>query len=121
MKHIIHDWDDARCIKLLQNCRKAMKPGGRVLIVEHVITDQPESTLAKLLDLEMLVMTPGGRERTDQQFRELLQKAGLELERILPTESPLCVIEAVASKPADDSHRPRGHSTEPLQREAVLA
>jgi SAM-dependent methyltransferase len=121
MKHIIHDWDDARCITLLQNCRRAMKPGGRVLIVEHVITDQPESTMAKLLDLEMLVMTPGGRERTDQEFRELLQKAGLELERIIPTESPVCVLEAVAAQPADDSHPSHLRSADSLQREPVLA
>jgi C-methyltransferase len=121
MKHIIHDWDDARCIALLQNCRKAMKPDGRVLIVEHVITDQPESTMARLLDLEMLVMTPGGRERTDQEFRELLQKAGLKLERIIPTESPLCLLEAVAAKPADDSHSSHRRPADSLQREPVLA
>jgi hypothetical protein len=117
MKHIIHDWDDARCITLLRNCRKAMKPGGRVLVVEHVVTDQPESVMAKLLDLEMLVMTPGGRERTEQEFRELLQKAGLELGRIIPTESPVCVIEAVAAKTAGEPDRSRTRSEESLRKE----
>jgi SAM-dependent methyltransferase len=100
MKHIIHDWDDPRCVKLLQNCRNGLRPGGRVLIVEQVLTDRPDSALAKLLDLEMLVMTPGGRERTEPEFRELLSKAGFELARIVPTRSPVCVVEALAAKPA---------------------
>lgn len=98
MKHIIHDWDDARCVQLLKNCRQAMRPGGRVLIVEQVIGDGPASAMGKLVDLEMLVMTPGGRERTEAEFRQLLRKAGFELQRVVRTESPVCVIEALASK-----------------------
>ena len=100
MKHIIHDWDDARCIQLLKNCRKGLNPGGRLLIVEQVITDRPESVLGKLLDLEMLVMTPGGRERTEGEFQKLLQSAGFEMQRIVPTKSPVCVVEAFVAKPA---------------------
>jgi hypothetical protein len=105
MKHIIHDWDDTHCIRLLKNCRKAMKPDGRILIVEQVLTDAPESVLAKLLDLEMLVMTPGGRERTEPEFSELLREAGFRMDRVIPTPSPVCVIEALCpwqlATPAD--------------------
>jgi hypothetical protein len=99
MKHIIHDWDDARCLRLLENCRKGLNPGGRLLIVEQVISDRPESLLGKLFDLEMLVMTPGGRERTEGEFQKLLRSAGFEMQRIVPTQSPVCVIEAVVAKP----------------------
>lgn len=106
MKHIIHDWDDPRCIQILQNCRKGLRPNGRILIVEQVLSDAPESAFAKVLDLEMLVVTPGGRERTADDFRTLLGKAGLHLSRIVPTESPVCVIEAVVAKSIDNTTKP---------------
>jgi hypothetical protein len=41
-------------------------------------------------------MTHGGRERTEGEFRALVQKAGLKLNRIVPTQSPICLIECVA-------------------------
>lgn len=96
LKYIIHDWDDEHCIRLLANCRRAMATGGRVLIVELVLVDRPESSLTKLIDLEMLVMTPGGRERTEQEFSSLLARAGLQFARLIPTQSPVSVIEAFA-------------------------
>jgi hypothetical protein len=96
MKHIIHDWDDAHSIAILSHCRKAMAPGGKVLIVEQLVSDRPEAAAVKLIDLEMLVMTTGGRERTETEFSALLGKAGLRLTRIVPTESPVVVVESVA-------------------------
>ena len=95
LKFIIHDWDDERSAQILGNCRKAMKPGGKVLVVDTVLNDSPEATFSKLLDLEMLVMTPGGRERTEADFAALFDKCGLKLSRIVPTESPVSVVEAV--------------------------
>jgi len=97
MKHIIHDWDDEHCVRLLSNCRRAMAPGGRVLIVDFVLSDRPEATVTKLIDLEMLVMTPSGRERTEQEFSSLLARAGLKFARLIPTQSPVSVVEAFAS------------------------
>jgi hypothetical protein len=94
MKSIIHDWDDASCVKLLAQCRAAMEPGGRVLIVESIVTDRPDSAFVKLLDLEMLAITPGGRERTEAEYAALLRGAGLQLSRVVPTQSPFQLIEA---------------------------
>jgi len=51
----------------------------------------------KLLDLNMLAMTEGGRERTPADYAQLLESAGLRLERIVPTASAVSVVEAVAS------------------------
>jgi cyclopropane fatty-acyl-phospholipid synthase-like methyltransferase len=96
MKFIIHDWDDDRARKILSNCRRAMKTGGKVLIIEQVVTDRPEATLSKLSDLEMLVMTPGGRERTEQEFARLIGSAGLRMTRVVSTQSPFCIVEAVS-------------------------
>jgi tRNA A58 N-methylase Trm61 len=54
MKHIIHDWNDEQCIAILQNCRKAMTDGGKVLVVEMVVPEGNEPSPAKFLDLQML-------------------------------------------------------------------
>jgi len=94
MKHIIHDWDDESCIKILSHCREGLNEGGKVLVVDMVITDAPESALGKLLDLEMLIML-NGRERTESEFADLFVKAGLRLSRVVATKSPVCLVEAV--------------------------
>ena len=96
MKHIIHDWDDERALTILRNIRQAMKPGGRVLVVEAVIADGNGQDFGKLLDIEMLV-SPGGKERTAAEYEDLFRRAGLRLTRIIPTKSPYSVIEAVAA------------------------
>lgn len=94
MKHIIHDWDDERATRILQNIRAAMKNDGRVLIVETIVPEGNEPHYSKLVDLEMLV-SPGGLERTAEEYRALLSAAGLRLVRIVPTGSPFSIIEAV--------------------------
>jgi len=94
MSHIIHDWDDERCITLLKNTVKALPRNGKVLICEAVIPPGDEFSPAKLLDLEMLVM-PGGMERTADEYSALLKQAGFRLARIVPTRNRVCVIEGV--------------------------
>ncbi|XXF77610.1 methyltransferase [Myxococcaceae bacterium GXIMD 01537] len=94
LKHILHDWDDAHSLSILRNIRKAMPASGRLLVVETLITPGPESLLSKFSDLEMLVVTPSGRERTAEEFSALFQQAGLRLERVVQTPSPMVVLEA---------------------------
>lgn len=95
MKHIIHDWDDERASVILRNIRKALgeKAKGRVILLEAVIQPGNQPDLGKFIDLEMLMM-PGGRERTAEEFAALFAASGFEMTRIVPTKSPLCVIEA---------------------------
>ena len=95
MKNIIHDWDDDRALPILQNISKAFdgRRDGRVILLEAVIPPGNQPDFGKLIDLEMLLM-PGGRERTAEEFASLFESAGFELARIVPTESPLSVIEA---------------------------
>lgn len=95
MKHIIHDWDDERAIQILKNCYRAMRPGGKVLIVDAVIPPGNAAHFGKLLDLEMLVLTPRGRERTRVEFQDLLKRSGFRLRRVVPTETHLSVVEGV--------------------------
>ena len=35
LKHILHDWDDASCIRILKNCAQAMHQAGRVIVIEY--------------------------------------------------------------------------------------
>ncbi|MCA1814929.1 MAG: acetylserotonin O-methyltransferase [Acidobacteria bacterium] len=93
LKHIIHDWDDERATKILANIARSMKPGARVLVVDAVIPRGDAPHFGKLLDLEMLV-SPGGVERTEDEFRDLLARAGLRLARVVPMRSYLSVVEA---------------------------
>jgi O-methyltransferase domain len=104
LSHIIHDWSESKCLSILGNCRRAMKPGSRLLIVELVLpTDDAQQPARKaeggmldrtiFLDIAMLVWT-GGQERTEPEYRELLDKAGFRLTRVVPTESAASVVEA---------------------------
>jgi SAM-dependent methyltransferase len=96
LKHIIHDWDDDSCARLLAHCRRALPRGGRVLLIESVLSDAPEGAFTKFLDLEMLVVTPGGRERSAEEFERLLSRAGFDLGALAPTKSPVSIIEGRA-------------------------
>jgi len=95
MKHIIHDWDDERAIQILRNCHSVMRRGGKVLVVDAVIPPGNATHFGKLLDLEMLALTPRGRERTQAEFRDLLQRSGFKLKRVISTETHLSVVEGV--------------------------
>jgi 2-polyprenyl-3-methyl-5-hydroxy-6-metoxy-1,4-benzoquinol methylase len=94
LKHIIHDWSDERAVLILKNVAKAMSPEGRVLVVEQVIPPVGVPDFTKLVDLEMLVLMDGGRERTAEEYDALFRRVGLKLERVIPTESAMSVVEA---------------------------
>jgi hypothetical protein len=94
-KNIIHDWDDEHSRTILRNMRSAMIGAGKVLLVELVIRADNRATFATLLDLEMLHATHGGRERTEEEFRDLLASAGLRLHRVIETRSQFSVLEAL--------------------------
>ncbi len=95
LKGVIHDWDDERAIAILARCHQAMKPQGKVLLVERVIvTSSTPELLVLESDVNMLVST-GGKERTDAEYRALLSAAGFELTQIIPVQTPYNIIEAV--------------------------
>lgn len=94
MKHIIHDWPDELCIKILKACRKEVNPGGKLLVVDDVIQSGNDFYAGKFLDLQMLIF-PGGKERTEKQFRELFAAGGWKLSRVVPTATPICIVEGI--------------------------
>jgi hypothetical protein len=94
LSHIIHDWTEEQCLTILGNCRKAMTPSSRLLIVEMVLPTDDVMHPGKLLDMLMLSI-PGGTERTAAEYDALLAKAGFRLSRVVPTASPVSIVEAV--------------------------
>lgn len=95
LKHIIHDWNDEQCVRILRNCRKAMSPGGRVLVLDAVIPPKNAPHTGKLYDIVVMSLLPG-RERTEEEFRALLAKADLEVTRVIDTGFVASIVEAVA-------------------------
>ena len=98
LSHVIHDWDDGHSSRVLQSCRRAMAPSAKLLILDRVMPERIEPNAVVqgnvLLDLRMMVGTVGGRERTAEEFKSLLNAANLQLARIIPTATPVSVIEA---------------------------
>lgn len=92
---ILHDWDDDDCRRILGRIRVAADQGARLLVIEGVVPPGDEPHPTKTLDLTMLGIL-GGRERTEEEHRALLHDAGFTLDRVVPTPSPLAVLEATA-------------------------
>lgn len=95
LKMIIHDWPDAESVTILSNVRKAAKPGATLLLAEFVIPDHDREFVGKWSDMEMLVQA-GARERTAAEYRKLYQQAGFRLTRVVPTASPISLVEGKA-------------------------
>jgi SAM-dependent methyltransferase len=97
LANVLHDWDDARSIQILRNCRRSMTGGGRVLIVERLIPEDGTDPVPTLLsDINMLILT-GGKERSNAQYGELLHTAGLKPGTVQPAAFPFGVIEGFAA------------------------
>lgn len=94
MSHIIHDWNEEECATILGHCRRAIKPDGRLLIVEMVLPPGDTPHLGKITDMVMLVL-PGGQERSETEYADLLAKSGFRLTRVVPTDSAVSIVEAV--------------------------
>jgi hypothetical protein len=65
----------------------------KLLIVEIIVPPGNQPSIAKLLDLEMLVTT-GGQERTEYEYKTLLESSGYHITRIVSTKESVSVIEA---------------------------
>lgn len=94
MKHILHDWNDEDCVRILRKIHAASKPGARLFVLDAVIAPGNEPNFAKILDIQMLVATHNGRERTRVEWEKVLTAGGFTLTRVVETRGPVAVIEA---------------------------
>lgn len=92
LRHIIHDWDDDKSLTILRHIRSVIPADGRLLVIEAVIPPGNDPFPMKFLDLTMLTI-PGGKERSREEYEQLLNSAGFELARIVPTATDMSVIE----------------------------
>ena len=92
LRHIIHDWDEEKCLTILRNCHRAMSADSKLLVIESVIPSGNEPFGGKFLDLVMLLI-PGGKERTEPEYRKLLEQAGFELARVIQTGTEVSILE----------------------------
>jgi hypothetical protein len=94
LKNILHNWSDEDCTRILKNIREVMPENGKILIIEMVIEEDNKPSFGKLIDIQMMVFMKKGKERSRKEYEALLAKAGFRISRIIPTISPLSIIEA---------------------------
>jgi SAM-dependent methyltransferase len=98
LSHVIHDWGDEDSVRILQVCRRAMGPQARLVILDRVMPERIEPGLevqVKVVqDITMMIAHGAARERTADEFENLLAAAGLRLVRIVPTSAPVSLVEA---------------------------
>ena len=91
-RHIIHDWNDDECAQILGHCRRVVPMDGRLILVECVVPIDNAPSIAKEFDMTMLTF-PGGIERTESEFRALLDRSGFALTSVTPTTTMVSVVE----------------------------
>lgn len=94
MKQILHDWHDDECRKILGNIRRAINPGGRLAVMDHILKDIPAPDEAQGTDLAMMVWDTG-RERKLGEFEALFAATGFAIDRVTRNPTGHSVIEAV--------------------------
>lgn len=90
---VLHDWDDEPATRILENIRQAAKPGATIIALEPVMPSGDEPHMSKMLDLTMLAMT-GGLERTEDEHRQLIERAGLTFQHVIATPTPISFVVA---------------------------
>lgn len=90
---VISDWDDAKSIQILSNCRSSISPQGRLLLLERLLVPEDPAPSTVLLDL-MMHLIGGGTGRSASEYRHLLREAGFEMIRVVPTGTQRIIFEA---------------------------
>ncbi|XP_042485022.1 3'-hydroxy-N-methyl-(S)-coclaurine 4'-O-methyltransferase-like [Macadamia integrifolia] len=95
LKYILHDWNDEKCMKILEQCKEATPAGGKVIIVEMVMDINQEMDMYPVLVSDMFMMVSlGGKERTREEWEKLIHDAGYSKCKITPFLPLASLIEA---------------------------
>jgi O-methyltransferase domain len=92
LSRVIHDWDEAAALKILGNCRSAIRSDGWLLLVEGVAKPPNEPDPNKFLDVWFI--GGGGCERTEAEYSTLLRRAGFGLVRVVPLGGSSAILES---------------------------
>jgi hypothetical protein len=95
LKHVLFNWNDDDALRILNAIRRAIPSSGRLFVIDPVIKPESGQTFAKFLDLEMMVLYDGGCQRTEAEFTRLLERARFKVQKVVDTEAPSSIIEAV--------------------------
>ncbi|CAN4113727.1 unnamed protein product [Withania somnifera] len=98
IKHVLHDWDDDDCIKILKNCWKSLPNSGKVVLIEHIKPENPQtddffSKNVLFLDMFMMIVTHGGKERTKKEFEILAKKSGFSSFKVINSAFLIWIME----------------------------
>lgn len=95
MKYILHDWNDEECREILSTIHESAPEDARVFIIEHIVPDAETPHFAKLFDVHMMVWG-SGRERTTEEYADLLADTGWEhVDTRYPKNELMGAVEAV--------------------------
>ncbi|TRW89093.1 hypothetical protein FK535_02185 [Mycolicibacterium sp. 018/SC-01/001] len=95
LKDVLHDWDDARCVKLLAAVAASMPVGAKLVVVEYLQSPNRPNPFSPLMDLHTLTQRDGGRLRSKSELEDLLAEAGLSPTGRSFSLVPHALIEAV--------------------------
>jgi hypothetical protein len=98
LKWILHDWNDATCVRLLNGLAATMPSGSRAVVIEGLQDPNVVDPRFSMIDLEMLVVTEDGRERSADQLRGLIAAAGLTPTTQRITATGTAVLSATVSR-----------------------
>jgi 2-polyprenyl-3-methyl-5-hydroxy-6-metoxy-1,4-benzoquinol methylase len=84
MKNIIHDWNDEKCLIILKNCRKVLKEGDQLFVIDNLVDPNSEFYSTILALDHVMLMKFGGKERTTHEFKKLFDATGFEIIGIKP-------------------------------------
>lgn len=90
---VLHDWDDTSAARILRNIAGVAAPDARLILIELVVPEDGAPHATKVIDFTMMAML-GGKERTESQWRRLLEDGGFTLDRVIAGSGMYVAIEA---------------------------
>jgi hypothetical protein len=96
LKYILHDWNDAHCRTLLRACRRALEPGGTVLVVEQIVPEIVGPEAQDIVRGDLIMLSVGGKERTEREYRAMLDGADLPIRSIVAVGDGFSIMECTA-------------------------
>jgi hypothetical protein len=94
LKGTLHDFADPQAIAILRNCAAVLRPSDKLLIIEQVVPAGNVPHPNKTMDMVMMFLL-GGKQRSLEEWSELLARAGLRRGQVIPTSTPYTFIEAL--------------------------